>query len=295
MKRKIVKQGTATMTVSLPSSWIKKNNLSNGDDIDVEEVHNGLVINKVNAKVGNVFSFHSSTKGIMTARTIVGAYCLGYDEIDVKFSDPSIFKKVQDAVSELIGFEIINQTKSGCVIKELTGITEKEFNPVFRRFFRIVVDIFDEGLDAVKNKDKATIESLVLRDKDVNKFCNLSIRYLNKSGADNNEMTSTYIVICYSLEDISDYFKEILNLCLTENISKKELDLISEAAGLLKNAYEFTFKLDESLAVYASNSFEKIKAELKNGKDVNPKIHSLVSLLNSRIISLVGLQSPFSK
>ena len=295
MKRKIVKQGTATMTVSLPSSWIKKNSLSNGDDIDVEEVHNGLVINTANAKIGNVFSFHSSTKGIMTARTIVGAYCLGYDEIDVKFSDPSVFKKVQDAVSELIGFEIINQTKSGCVIKELTGITEKEFSPVFRRFFRIVVDIFDEGLDAIKNKDKAAIESLILRDKDVNKFCNLSIRYLNKSGADSNEMTSTYIVICYSLEDISDYFKEILKLCLTENISKKDLDLISDVVNLFKLAYDFTFKLDEGIAVSASQSFEKIKTELKNDKNADLRINSLVSLLNSRIISIVGLQSPFSK
>ena len=40
MKRKIVKQGKATMTVSLPSKWIKNNNINNADEVDIEEIEN---------------------------------------------------------------------------------------------------------------------------------------------------------------------------------------------------------------------------------------------------------------
>ena len=44
MKRKIVKQGAATMTVSLPTSWIKKFDLRQGDSIDVQEIGKSLVM-----------------------------------------------------------------------------------------------------------------------------------------------------------------------------------------------------------------------------------------------------------
>ena len=38
MKRKIVKQGSATMTISLPATWIKKFNLKVGDELEIDEV-----------------------------------------------------------------------------------------------------------------------------------------------------------------------------------------------------------------------------------------------------------------
>ncbi len=295
MKRKIVKQGAATMTISLPSSWIKKNKLQSGDEIDLIEEYNTIVINTDNAKTGQKYVFDASTKKVMTPRTIVGAYTLGYDEIEIRFTDPAIFKKVQETTQELIGFEIINQTNSKCILKELTGITEKEFNPIFRRFFRIICEIFDEGLEAIHKKDITSIENLILRDKDVNKFGNLCVRYLNKVGADNPELTTTYIVMCHTLEEISDHFKEILKLAKDNKISKNETETLSELINLSRNMYEFTFKLDETIALSASESYEKINDILAKEKSFNPLIHSLLSSLNTRIITLLGMQAPFSK
>ena len=37
MKRRIVKQGAATMTISLPAPWIKKFGLKEGDELNIEE------------------------------------------------------------------------------------------------------------------------------------------------------------------------------------------------------------------------------------------------------------------
>ena len=45
MKRKIIKQGHNTLTITLPSEWVKKLNLSAGDEIDLVEDNSSLYIN----------------------------------------------------------------------------------------------------------------------------------------------------------------------------------------------------------------------------------------------------------
>ena len=44
MIRKIIKQGHNTLTMTLPSNWVKKFNLTPGDEIDLSERDNGLFI-----------------------------------------------------------------------------------------------------------------------------------------------------------------------------------------------------------------------------------------------------------
>ena len=36
MKRKVVKQGKSTLMISLPSKWVKDNNINRGDEIDLQ-------------------------------------------------------------------------------------------------------------------------------------------------------------------------------------------------------------------------------------------------------------------
>ena len=44
MKRKIIKQGTSSLTIILPSKWAAKQNLKQGDDVGVIEQGNDLVV-----------------------------------------------------------------------------------------------------------------------------------------------------------------------------------------------------------------------------------------------------------
>ena len=44
MKRKLVKQGMNALTLTLPSSWIKSNNLMPKDEVDLIEVDHSLII-----------------------------------------------------------------------------------------------------------------------------------------------------------------------------------------------------------------------------------------------------------
>ena len=43
MKRKLVKQGPATLMVSLPVKWLQSQNLNKGDEVDIEVKDNKIV------------------------------------------------------------------------------------------------------------------------------------------------------------------------------------------------------------------------------------------------------------
>ena len=47
MKRKIIKQGHNTLTMTLPSDWVRKLNLEAGEEVDVCENNGSLVIKHI--------------------------------------------------------------------------------------------------------------------------------------------------------------------------------------------------------------------------------------------------------
>ena len=51
MKRKIVKQGAATLMVSLPSAWLRENKLGKGDEIDLEVFDDNLFVSATNIDI----------------------------------------------------------------------------------------------------------------------------------------------------------------------------------------------------------------------------------------------------
>ncbi|GAI31670.1 unnamed protein product, partial [marine sediment metagenome] len=86
MKRKIIKQGHNTLTVTLPSEWVKKLNLKGGDEIDVYEKESSLILNgygkaKEKSAVINIDKFTVP----LLWRFFQGAYRAGCDEIKIVF------------------------------------------------------------------------------------------------------------------------------------------------------------------------------------------------------------------
>ncbi|MDP1729357.1 MAG: AbrB/MazE/SpoVT family DNA-binding domain-containing protein, partial [archaeon] len=88
MKRKIIKQGHNTLTITLPSEWTHRFNLEAGKEIDLDERENGLFIST--EKNGKTKRTELNIIG-MDIPTIwkhfVAIYREGYDEILVRF-DP---------------------------------------------------------------------------------------------------------------------------------------------------------------------------------------------------------------
>ncbi len=144
MKRKLVKQGAATMMISLPSKWIKANELNKGDEIEIDEKQNSIIIGLGGKKSKRQTEMTLASSTESSVRTILtNAYRLGYDKINLNFQDKKALKIIQNTVNHnLIGFEIIKKTNKNCEIENITEPSKEQFDNIFSKIFLNIDELF---------------------------------------------------------------------------------------------------------------------------------------------------------
>jgi len=277
MLRKIVKQGNAALTITLPSIWTKKFNLKPGDELTVLEDKNFLKITteKSRGKTLNLNIEKLNEPLIWTY--IIAAYRKGYDSIKIEFKKEQV-KIIQKAVDALLGLAIIEQSKDFCVIKDLSAFpTDKEFENIQRRIFYLLEEISEASLLALKIKNKQELKDIELHDYNINKFSNFCIRIVNKKN-----LNPTLEHIIAELENLGDeYAKLSIDLSVSKSllISKNILNIFKEINQFLIDFHK----------LYYSFSDEKVNSLVETKNKINKKINSINQKNSSESILLFHL------
>ncbi|VVB77853.1 Antidote-toxin recognition MazE, bacterial antitoxin [uncultured archaeon] len=265
MKRKIVKQGAATMMISLPSKWVRKNNLDKGDEIDIEEKDNQIIIsNEKISKEKSKAVINVSGLGILVNRTLISLYIKGYDELEINFSEPDEVKDFQKRViNELIGFEIIKQSQKSFTVRDITGVSDQNIDDIIRRIF-LIIDSMAEELEIAIDK-KQSMDPVIETDTSINKFVNFSLRILNKKGyTEYNKTPQIYSIISH-LEETGDIYKKIAReLKETKKYPKEILPIIKELRSFVNMFKDLLFKFNREDSLKLAKKYEHIKKLIDN-------------------------------
>lgn len=118
MKRRITKAGPSTLTVSLPARWARNHSLGAGDEMWLEEDGNKLILTKEPTSKEKHASISIADDSRGYVRSHIGRlYILGSTTIDVSFDDDKQFKMIREAVSNLLGADIVEFGKKNCRIR----------------------------------------------------------------------------------------------------------------------------------------------------------------------------------
>src|SRR3989344_7941313 len=121
MKRKVALIGPSTLMLSLPSKFVKKFGIKKGDELDVDENGNSLVIKLGENRKNEIKELNLANYEVMIKRMIGGLYKRGYNEAKIFFNNPKQLEVIYKTINEnLTGFEIINQTSNFIVVKEVS-------------------------------------------------------------------------------------------------------------------------------------------------------------------------------
>ena len=162
MKRKITKMGPASLVVSLPSKWVKENNVKKGDEVEVLPENKKLLISlDQTQKTEMVKKFDANKINSIIERQLSMAYKKGYDEIQLTVNNYAQRQRIIDFVPQLIGFEIIDQSEDSIILRNISKDSPKEFNTVFKRTFHTLFSFANELLDALLKDDKSKLKSLI--------------------------------------------------------------------------------------------------------------------------------------
>jgi len=238
MKRKLVKQGTATMMVSLPSKWVKKSGLKKGNEIDIEEKDSKLIISSEETKAKKKTEINLSSLNPPSIRTILtNSYRLGYDKIKINFKDKKTARFISDLIkTNLIGFEVIKSTDKFCEIENITEPSKEQFENIFSKILLNIEELFNVSKEMLKGK-KAEFQEI---EEKIQQFFNFCMRVITKESPENYQLRwAFYTELIHGQRELYHMLKYLEKSKTKED--KETLELLNDSRKifeLLKKAYK---------------------------------------------------------
>lgn len=251
--------------VSLPSRWVKLNNVKKGDEVDVDEQGKKILISIDKERESECVEIDGRQTSIpFLSKYISCAYKAGYDETRIYIDDPLIAENVQSIVQKyFIGYEVIKQSRDSISLKSVTGDTDVEFDSTLRRIFLLLLTMARESLAGTKNNDVNYLRSVKLLELSNDRFTNYCRRILNMKGYKDHKKTIFLYVIIEQLEKIADEFNYLIKNYHSDKkkvhlLSKELLDFYSDTVKILELYYDLFYNLDKRKIVV----FEELKSKL---------------------------------
>lgn len=239
MKRKVIQLAGKTSVVSLPLRWVKKNNISKGQELDVIDKGDKLLIcSKNNSDVMKI-TLDVSEKHSFDKRYLSDLYKRGYDEIKINYKNSKILTEIKKF--DALGFEIVDQGKDFCILKSVSSEIEDEFDTLLRRSFRLGIEMAN-GLSEYFSGSNIDLNELRDLEELNNKFTSFCLRVLNKKGHREEHKINFLYSIVRELESVTDIFKYIIDDNCKPN--KKEIDYYNKAKDFFILFYELFYKYD---------------------------------------------------
>jgi len=287
MVRKVIKQGNNTLTITLPRTWSSKFNIQGGDELNVEEKGKSLILtSKKDSNFESVEIDIENSKKFLK-RSITSLYRQGVDEIKVNFKDNKVLTLLQKETSSLLGFEIVEQGKNYCIIKNVAVAMESEFSTIIKRIFLMLKTNFSEIIIAIKEKDYAELENIKENEKINNKLVNFCQRTINKKGQlENYKITSTFYMVS-QLEQVADDLRDICQTLIdnkTPAISKETLDLINACGNIFNKMYTYYYKFNTEQLLEMTSEEEET---MKKCKELIQKKQSFEAIIIYHVMSII--------
>ncbi len=302
MKRKIVKSGIATLTVSLPSKWVKAHGLNPGDELEVIERGPFLEIGTSHSKglKRKTLVIKGTTTTSLTIATIA-AYRAGYDEIELKIIDNELLFRSKEVVFQekskpeyintlefinrlatyFVSLEVIYEDKGKVIIRDMSTYDSIDYETIYHRISALVTDIGEVLLKCLDTNDQKYISSLSAIEFNINKLCNYYMRCLAKSHFPNVKEDLPMYIIISDIENCVDKYWDIIKLRMEFNYTynKKNNLIFVNAVELINRAIRIAprGKPQETLDFY-----QEIKKSISNielNKEPDPLVIELKQIL----------------
>jgi phosphate uptake regulator len=292
----------SSILVSLPSIWIKNNNLKKGSIVPVHiNRDNSISIfpsqDDIADKTKELTIPYSSVPMDMLVNQVYGGYLLGYDMITIKASLQISFEdadRIKKAIRKLVGLEIVDEDGFHIAAQFLLDADTLDAEKILRRMSAIVAGMYRDMLEAIKLKQNSSIRKVIIgRDDEVDRQYFLLVRLIRSAMMDqklagklnlSNIDILDYRIAANLLESAGDYIVDLANSIDLSYI--KVADKIVEAGVLVEKMHENSVaafvnknRSESNAIVKMYDNFMEIKNSIKNSAD-SKSLESTIALLN---------------
>jgi phosphate uptake regulator len=288
MERKLVKQGNGALTITLPYLWIEKNNLQRGDYVNLTESGKDLFLSSRKGIIDSEAEIRISEETPFFKRYLRTSYILGHNKI-VLVSDSALpYSQIKEAISDLLGYEIIEQSAKRCVISVMAEEANESLEATLRRIFFMVGSQMTDIITSLEENKLSDLASISEAESSVNRLVDFSLRILNKKGHTDFKKTPYIYQVLISLEGMADHLKV---LCLSCKKTSKELIgclsiLKSYFEEIMRLFYKYDMKKIKKTKEKRQNLYLLVASLPDKNKAESLPIYAIISLLHQLEIAL---------
>ena len=220
--RKVQVTGGSSYVITLPKEWADAQHIRKNDPLGLVAQPDGtlLVTREITEgqfqreKKFDVSEIHEPT---FLFRLLIGSYIAGYTTITIiaKTRLPApVRMAVRDFAQMTIGPEVVEETDTTIILKDLLNPAEMPFENTIKRMYVIAKNMHLDALIALETRNRSLCDNVIARDNDVDRLHWLIARQTNiilknaslarKMGQSTSKVVNTYM-ISRIIERIGDH------------------------------------------------------------------------------------------
>jgi phosphate uptake regulator len=276
--RKVQFTGGSSYVLTLPKEWIDAQKIKKNDSLGVEVQSDGTLLitrstDQEPAQKTKEFDLAGITEPAYLFRLLIGAYISGYTLIVIHSEQrlpPFVREVVRDFTQMTIGQEVIEETDTEILLKDLLNPAEMPFENTIKRMFTIVKAMHEDAITALRSQNQTLANDVTARDNDVDRLHWLIARQTNmilSNVALSRRMNVApvmalhYFTISRIIERIGDHAERIV--FIAQPILTKKID--PEILGKIAKASELSIGIfDRSIVSFFNNDMKKANHNIES-------------------------------
>jgi phosphate uptake regulator len=285
--RRVQMTGGSSYIITLPKEWIKSMNIQKNDSVGLISQSDGSLMITSNIDRDHIqrkkeFDVSKITNQEFLLRRLIGAYISGFNSIIISSNErmsPLAKMTVRNFTQTTIGQEIVEETDTKIVIKDILNPAEMPFDRTIKRMHIIVKGMHEDTMAAIQRNDKSLAEDVLLRDNEVDRLHWLvarqhniilqNVSFAEKMGI-TTELAMTSFLISRILERIGDHVIKIAKnaiILTNKKIDESVIEKLNYSSNLALDIFNKSIssfiRRDVKLANQTIESVEKLENKCK--------------------------------
>ena len=289
--RKVQELGGGTAFISLPKSWIIKNQIKRGNILSIEILKDDSLIIYSPNKIIDLKKIEITYPNLDIDKIInevIGAYLLGYDIIQIKGKQRLNFKDMKQiiqTVRHLVGLEIIEEDANSITTQFL--LESETLNPkkLLERMHGLVKEMYKDAIISLIENDDQLVDVAIERDEEVDRLYFLLVRLI-RSNILNTKLSIKFDLISIDYLDYrvaANILETIGDNSVKLAITVKELRTMTLKSQLKKLLHEFVIELNDiqdlSINLFLLKKISDRNNVINKYNKLNQKLYTIENLM----------------
>ena len=290
--RRLQFTGGSTYIISLPSKWIRSNNLQRGSEIIISELDDSLQLSSGQPKkieISKKIMINDQIDVNEFQRILISVYISGFNTLVIgskEYLNEELREVIKRFSRLVMGIEIFEESSNSITLQNVLDSSSFPLSKAVRRMSLNVEAMINDTITGVENSEVKLLENVIERDDEVDRYLYYLYREV-RAGTEEGNNAVYYLIFSRILERLADHTVNICKIWKSKPSSDK-----SNANGIVDYLKESLELFNESVEAFYSRKFNVLNGLIEKKGNIiemkNKLVNEAKSEKQSNVVSSIS-------